>query len=72
MVMHFADSLYLFSTFLYWTVIKYQSPDLTAVFNDPPRKVQIPLCKQIQDRTPAYMLIAQNIVVRILTAFSIC
>ncbi len=70
MVMHLAHSLYLLPTFLYRTVIEYQSPDLIAEFSDTARKVQVPFCKQIQDRTPADLLVSQQIIIRVLTAFS--
>ena len=68
MVMHLADSLYLFPALLYGTVIEYQSPDLTVVLSYSARKVQVPLCKQIQDHTPVDVFIAQQIIVRILAA----
>jgi len=70
--MHLADCLYLFPAFLYGTVIKYQSLNLAAIFSYAGRKIQIPLGKQIQDRTPANIFIAQQIIVRILTAISVC
>ena len=70
MIMHLAHSLYLLPTFLYWTVIEYQSPDIIAEFSDTALKVQVPLSKQIQDRTPADLLVAQQIIIRVLTPFS--
>ena len=70
MVMHLAHCLYLLPAFLYRTFIEYQSPDLIAEFRDTARQVQVPLCKQNQDRTPADLLVAQQIIIRVLTAFS--
>ncbi len=70
MIMHFAHCLYLLPAFLYGAVIEYQSPDLITVCSNPARKTQILLCIQNQDRTPTDILIAQQIIIRVLTAFS--
>ncbi len=72
MVMHLTYSLYLLPAFLYGTVIEYQSPDLITVCSNPARKTQILLCIQNQDRTPTDILIAQQIIIRVLTTFSLC
>ena len=70
MFMHLADCLNLFPAFLHGIVTKYQSPDLVGIFSNAPRKIQIPLGKKVQDCAPTDIFIAQQIIVRILTAIS--
>ena len=72
MIMDLTDRLDLPATFPQGAVIENQSPDLLfAMINQPGHMPQIMLGKQIQNHAPGHILIAQHIVVRVLTAFFI-